>query len=225
MLPEGSRAHNHVQHILNNVARLGGGPAADGQANNGHDTESAATATPSTSAAPVSTPTHGLRATTSPSTSVGRGHGRPATANPSIGAPRGRGRPGTASPSTSAPRGRGQPATVSPRTSAATGRGLRATTPPVVTTSSLLAPISHTSPQPEVHPPIPDASSQPEVLSPTPPSQPSFDLGINFHLTPLIHPETPSNPPTSSNAPTMPIDPPTSSSSDPLGPPVGIDTV
>ena len=41
------------------MAGLGGGPAADGQANNGHDTESAATATPSTSAAPVSTLTHG----------------------------------------------------------------------------------------------------------------------------------------------------------------------
>ena len=61
-----------------------------------------------------------------------------------------------------------------------------------------------------------------------------------------MHLETPSYPPTSSNAPTLPIDPPrtepmtmiptpglytehhyppTSSSSDPLGPPVGIDTL
>ena len=70
-----------------------------------------------------------------------------------------------------------------------------------------------------------DASPQPEVPSPTPPSQLSFDLGINFHLTPPIHPETPSYPPTCSSAPTMPIDPPTSFSSDLLGPLVGIDTV
>ena len=102
----------------------------------------------------------------------------------------------------------------------------------VVTTPSLPAPISHASPQSEVHPPIPnasllmvDASPEPEVPSPTPHSQPSFDLDINLHLTPPIHPETPLHPPTYSSAPTMPIDPPTSSSSDPLGPPVGIDTV
>ena len=88
MLPEGSQAHNHVRRVLNNVAGLGGGPAADGQANNGHDTESAATATPSTSAAPVSTPTHGQRATASPSTSATRGHGQPATASPSTSAGR-----------------------------------------------------------------------------------------------------------------------------------------
>ena len=178
------------------MAGLGGGPVVDGQANNGHDIESAAIATLSTSVAPVSTLTRGLRAIASLSTSVGRGCGRLATASPSIGAPRGRGWLATASPSTSA----------------ATGCGLRATTPQVVTTSSLLAPISHASPQPR-------------VPSPTPPSQPSFNLGINFHLTPPIHPETPSYPPTCSSAPTMPIDPPTSSSSDPLGPLVGIDTV
>ena len=59
MLLEGSRAHNHVRRVLNNVARLGGGPAANGQANNGHETEPAVTATLSTSAAPVSTPTRG----------------------------------------------------------------------------------------------------------------------------------------------------------------------
>ena len=200
MLPEGSRAHNHVRRVLNHVAGLGGGPAADGQPNNGHHTESSTTATPSTSAAPVSTPTRALRDTTSPSRSVGKGHGRPATSSPS--------------------------------TNAATGHGPHATTPRVVTTPSLLAPISHTSPQLEVHPPIPDASPpmvdaspQPEVPSPTPPSQLSFDLGINFHLTPPIHPETPSYPPTCSSAPAIPIDPPTSSSSDPLGPSVRIDIV
>ena len=130
MLPEGSRAHNHVQRVLNHVAGVGGGPAAVGQPNNGHDTESAATATPSTSAALVSTPTPALRDTVSPSRSVGRGRGRPATA----------------SPSTSAPRGRGQPTISSPSTNAATGHGPRATTPQVVTTPSLPAPISHTSP-------------------------------------------------------------------------------
>ena len=59
MLPEGSQTYNHVRRVLNNVAGIGGGPAANGQANNGHETEPAATATPSTSAAPVSTPTHG----------------------------------------------------------------------------------------------------------------------------------------------------------------------
>nr|POE52847.1 hypothetical protein CFP56_72841 [Quercus suber] len=77
------------------------------------------------------------------------------------------------------------------------------------------------------------------------PSQPSFDLGIHSQLTPLLHLETPSYPPTSSSAPTLPINPPciepmtmiptpclyiehhyppTSSSSNPLGPPVGTDT-
>ena len=207
ILPEGSRAHNHVRRILNNVAGLGGGPAANGQANNGHETEPAATTTPSTSIAPVSTPTYGRRATASPSTSAARGCGRPATASPS--------------------------------TSAARGRGRRATTPWVVTSPEIPAPIPHASPQPEVPPPIPDASlqsevpppmvdasPQPEVPSPTPPSQPTFDLGIDQSLTPPILPETPSYPPTSSNAPyTEHHYPPTSSSSDPLGPPVGIDTL
>nr|POF03341.1 putative methyltransferase pmt9 [Quercus suber] len=75
-----------------------------------------------------------------------------------------------------------------------------------------------------------NASPQLEVLSPTPPSQSSFDLGINFHLTPPMHPETPSYPPTSSNAPTPGLYtkhhyPSTSSSSDPLGSPVWIDTL
>ena len=142
MLPKGNQAHNHVWCVLNNVVGLGGGFAVDGQANNGHDTESVATATPSTSAAPVSTPTYGLHAIASPSTSAGRGRGWPATASPSTGAPRDRGRPATASPSTSA----------------STGRGSRATTPRVVTTPSLPAPISRASPQPKVHPPIPYAS-------------------------------------------------------------------
>ena len=39
MLPVGSQEHNHVWHILNNVAGLGGGPTANGQANNGHETD------------------------------------------------------------------------------------------------------------------------------------------------------------------------------------------
>ena len=129
MLLEGNRAHNHVRRVLYNVAGLGGGPAADGQPNNGHDTESAATATPSTSAASVSTLTRALRDTASPSRSAGRVCGRP----------------GTASPSTSVPKGRGWSATSSPSTNAATGRGPRATTPHVVTTP-LPAPILHASP-------------------------------------------------------------------------------
>ena len=57
------------------MAGLGGGPVVDGQANNGHDIESAAIATLSTSVAPVSTLTRGLRAIASLSTSVGRGCG------------------------------------------------------------------------------------------------------------------------------------------------------
>ena len=187
MLPDGSRAHNHVRRVLNHVAGLGGSPAADGPPNNGHHPKSSTTATPSTSAAPVSTPTRALRDTASPSRSAGRGCGRPATASPSTGAPRARGWSGIASPSTSAPRGRGQPAT----------------TLQVVTTPSLSAPVLHAYPQFEVHPPIPDAS--PPMVDASP------------------EPEVPS--PTCSSAPTMPIDPPTSSSSDPLGPPVGIDTV
>nr|POE61282.1 hypothetical protein CFP56_43682 [Quercus suber] len=126
MLPVGSRAHNHVRRVLNNVARLGGGPATNGQANNGHETESAATATLSTSTASVSTPTRGRRATASPSTSAARGRGRPTTASPS--------------PSTSAARGHGRPATASPSTSAVRGRGQRAITPRVVTSSEIPAP-------------------------------------------------------------------------------------
>ena len=60
MLLEGSPGHNHVRRVLNAMVGLGGGPAANGQANNGHKTESAATATPRTSAAPLSTPNRGL---------------------------------------------------------------------------------------------------------------------------------------------------------------------
>ena len=75
MLLVGNPGHDHIRHVLNAVVRLGGGPAANGQANNGHEPKSAATATPSTSAAPVSTPTRGLCATTSPSTSADRGRG------------------------------------------------------------------------------------------------------------------------------------------------------
>jgi len=93
MLPVGSREHNHVWHVLNNVAGLGGGPVANGQANNGHKTESATTTTPSTSAAPISTSTHGQRAIASPSPSPStvRGHGRPATTSPSTSVARGHG--------------------------------------------------------------------------------------------------------------------------------------
>ena len=69
MLPEGSQAHNHIRRVLNNVAGIGDGPAANGQANNGP--EPAATATPSTSAARG----RGRPATASPSTSAARGHG------------------------------------------------------------------------------------------------------------------------------------------------------
>ena len=95
MLPEGSQAHNHVRHVLNDVAGLGGGPAANGQANNGHETEPTATASPSTSAAPVSTRTRGQRAIASLSRSAARGCGRPATASPSTSAARGCGRRAT----------------------------------------------------------------------------------------------------------------------------------
>ena len=55
MLPVGNQGHDHVLRILKAMARLGSGPAANGQANNGHETESAATVTPSTSTAPLST--------------------------------------------------------------------------------------------------------------------------------------------------------------------------
>ncbi|XP_050259800.1 serine/threonine-protein phosphatase 7 long form homolog [Quercus robur] len=214
MLPEGSEAHNHVRRVLNNVVGLGRDPVANEEADNGQETEPTATEIPSTSAAPISTRTRAQRAIASPSTSAARGRGRPATA----------------SPSTSATRGRGMPATASPSTSAARGRGRRATTPRVVTSPEMPAPIPHSSPQPEVPPHIPDASLQPEVRSPSPPSQPNFDLGIDDNVTPPILPETPSYPPTSSTAPTPGLYlehhyPPTASSSDPLGPPVGIDTV
>nr|POE44700.1 e3 ubiquitin-protein ligase rglg1 [Quercus suber] len=249
-LPVGSQEHNHVRRILYNVAGLGGDPTATGQANNCTETESATTAAPSTSAAPVTTPTRGRRDTASPSTSVARGRGRLTTASLNTSTARGRGQPVTTSPSPTAARGRGRPATASPSTSAARGRGRCATTPRVVSSPEIPALIPHASPQPEVPPPIPvaspqsevpppmvDVSPQAEVPSPTPPSQPS-------PFTPPMHPETPLYPPTSSSALTLPMDPPsteprtmiptpglyidhhyppTSSSSDPLGPPVGID--
>jgi len=213
MLPEGSQAHNHIRRVLNAVAGLGGGPAANDEANNGHETEPTATASPSTSAAPISTRTRGQRAIASPSTSAARGRGMPATASPSRSVARGRGRPTTASPSTSAGRGSSR----------------RATTPRVVTSPEMPAPIPHSSPQLEVPSPIPDTSPQPEVPSPSPPSQHNFDLSIDQNLTPPIFLETPSYPPTSFTAPTPGLYiehhyPPTASSSDPLGPPVGIDT-
>ena len=79
MLPVGSPRHYHVQLVLNVVVGLGGGPAANGQANNGHEPKSAATTTPSTSAAPLSTSSCGRRATASPSTSAAKGRGQRAT--------------------------------------------------------------------------------------------------------------------------------------------------
>ena len=229
MLPEGSQAHNHIRRVLNGVAGLGGGPAANDEANNVHETEPTATASPSTSTAPISTRTRGQRALASPSTSAARGRARPAMASPSTSAARGRGMPATASPSRSVARGRGRPTTASPSTSAGRGSGRRATTPRVVTSPEMPTPIPHSSPQLEVPPPIPDTSPQPEVPSPTPPSQHNFDLSIDQNLTPPIFLETPSYPPTSSTAPTPGLYiqhhyPPTASSSDPLGPPVGIDT-
>nr|XP_023919162.1 leucine-rich repeat extensin-like protein 5 [Quercus suber] len=227
-----SREHNYVRRILYNVAGLRADPAATGQANNRTETKLATTAALVISTAPVTTPTHGRHDTASPSTSAARGSGQPATVSPSTSAARGRGRPATVSPSISAARGRGRPATASPSTSATRGRGRCATTVPEVLPSIPVA-----SPQSEVPPPMVDVSPQAEVPSPTPPSQPS-------PLTPPMHPETPLYPATSSNALTLPMDPPrtepmtmiptpglyiehhyplTSSSSDPLGPPVGID--
>ncbi|XP_065635899.1 uncharacterized protein LOC136070209 [Quercus suber] len=135
-------------------------------ANNRIETESATIAAPSTSAAPVTTPTRARRDTASPSTSVARGRGRLAIASPSPSTTRGRGRPTTASPSPIAARGRGRPAIASPRTSAATSRGRRATTPRVVSSHEIPAPILHASPHPEVPPPIPDVSPQSEVPPP-----------------------------------------------------------
>nr|POE61460.1 hypothetical protein CFP56_37765 [Quercus suber] len=211
----GSQEHNHVRRILYNVAGFGGDPTATGQASNRTETESATTAAPSTSVAPVTTPTRGQHDTASPSTSAARGRGRLATASPSTSTARGCGQPVTASLSPTAARGSGRPATASPSTSAARGRGRCATTPRVVSSPEIPAPIPHASPQPEPSP-----------------------------FTPRMHPETPLSPPTSSSALTLPMDPPsiepmtmiptpglyiehhdppTSSLSDPLGPPVGID--
>ena len=163
----------------------------------------------------------------------------PATASPSRSVARGRGRPATASPSTSAGRGSGRrattprvvtiPAAPIPHSSPQLEVPPPATTPRVVTSLEMPAPIPHSSPQLEVPPPIPIASPQPEVPSPSPPSQNNFDLSIDQNLTPPIFLKTTSYPPTSSTAPTPGLYiehqyPPTASSSDPLGPPVGIDT-
>ena len=79
MLPVDNPRHDHVRRVLNAVVGLDGGPTINGQANNGHETKSTATATPSTSATPQSTSSRGRRATASPSTSATRGHGRRAT--------------------------------------------------------------------------------------------------------------------------------------------------
>ena len=189
MLPVVNPRHYHVRCVLNVVVGLGGGPVANGQANNRHETESTTTTTPCTSTATLRTPSLGWCATVNPSPSTAKGHGQRAIASRS--------------------------------TSVVRGRGRRVTTPRVVTSPEIPAPISHASPQLEVPPPILDASPQsevlppmvdaslqPKVLSPTSPSHPSFDLGINFHLTSPMHPETPSYLPTSSSATTLPIDPP-----------------
>ncbi|KAK9996575.1 hypothetical protein SO802_021261 [Lithocarpus litseifolius] len=243
MLPIGSREHNHVQCVLSNVVGLGGVPAPNEEANNGQENKPTASATPSTSTALLIPLTRGRRATASPSTSVARGRGQPATASPSTSAARGRGRPATASPSTSVATGRGRRATTR---GVVTSPEIPAPIPHASPQPEVHPPIPDASPQFEVPPPMVDASPQPEVPSPTPPSQPSFDLGIPLHLTPPMHPKTSSYPPTSSSAPTLPINtprtepmtmiptpglytehhyPPTSSSSAPLGPLVGIDTV
>uniref|UniRef100_A0A7N2LQI5 Aminotransferase-like plant mobile domain-containing protein n=1 Tax=Quercus lobata TaxID=97700 RepID=A0A7N2LQI5_QUELO len=161
MLPEGSQAHNHVRHVLNNVAGLGGGPAVNEHANNGDETELAAAATPSTTAAPVSTPTRGHRATTSPSTSAARGRLRPATATPS----------------TSAVRGRGRRATT-PRVVTTLKMP-----PPILQASpqpEVPSPIPYASPQPEVPSPSPpsqpnfDVSIDQNVTPPILPETPSY---------------------------------------------------
>ena len=123
MLPEGIQAHNHIRRVLNGVAGLGGGLAANDEANNGHETEPTATVSPSTSAAPISTRTHGQRAIASPSTSAARGCGRLATASPSTSAARGHDMLATTSPSRSVAKGRGRPATASLSTSAGRGSG------------------------------------------------------------------------------------------------------
>ena len=138
MLPEGSLGHNHVRRVLNAIVGLGGGPTENGQANNGHETKSAAIATPSISITPLSTPSRGWCATASPSTSVARGRGQCATT----------------SPSTSAARGYGWCATASLSTSAARGRGRYATTPRIITSLDIPASILHASLQLEVPLPI-----------------------------------------------------------------------
>ena len=115
---------------------LGSGPTANGQANNGHEIESAVIATLSPSAAPLSTPSRGYHATASLSISAARGRGWCATASPS------------------------------PRPSATRGRGRHATTLRVVTSPEIPAPIPHVSLQSEVPPPIPNASPRFKVPSP-----------------------------------------------------------
>ena len=181
MLPEGSQAHSHVRHVLNDVAGLGGGPAANGHANNGHETEPTATASPSTSAAPVSTRTRGQRAIASPSTSAARGCGRPATASPSTSAARGCGRRATTPRVVTSPK---MPAPI-PHSSP------QLEVPP---------PIPDASPQPEVPSPSPpsqhnfdlsiDQNLTPPILLETPsyPSTsstaPTLGLYIEHHYPP-----------------------------------------
>ncbi|KAK7846164.1 polyadenylation and cleavage factor like protein 4 [Quercus suber] len=203
----------------------------------------------STSPSTSTTRGRGRPAPASPSPSAARGRGGAAIASPSTSSATGRGRRATTprvviNPFIPAPTLHASPhpevpppiPDVSPQSEVP---------PPIVDVSpqtEVLPPIPNASPQSEVTPPMVDASPQPEVPSPTPPSQPSFDLDIHSQLTPPLHPETPLHPPTSSSTPTLPIDPPhtepmtmiptpglytehhyppTSSSSDPVGPSVG----
>ncbi|KAL0004799.1 hypothetical protein SO802_012360 [Lithocarpus litseifolius] len=68
LLLVGNPRHMHVMDVLKAVDELGRVTVANGQANNGRETESVATASPSTSATPVIRG-HGRRATASPSPS------------------------------------------------------------------------------------------------------------------------------------------------------------
>ena len=81
LLPVGSLGHMHVVDVLKAVDEFGHVATANGQANNGCETKSITTASPSTSVAPLIR-SRGQHATTSPSTSVApiiRGCGRSAT--------------------------------------------------------------------------------------------------------------------------------------------------
>ena len=143
MLPIGSPGHDHILGILKAMAGLGSGPAANGQANNGHEAKSAATATLSTSAKPLSTPNYGRRATASLSTSVAWGHGQHSTTPLVVTSPTIPASILHASP---------QPEVSLP-------------IPNASPQSKVPPPIVDATPQLKVPPPILDASPQPEVPS------------------------------------------------------------